>query len=225
VCQAQKNRAVIAECYDQVGTRRQFGVPIPTITPVERQEKGPVPTVLVRLAEILEDSGALEILGIFRISAASSETRKWRSSVNQDLKTLEQPELINSPHVVSNLIKMFLHDMPEKLFHNINLLPKRFKTKDDIVEQTLRKLQPAWRQGLFDWLVRFSLRVVELEHANSMGLTNVSTIFSPSLVRHTNNHNKVKCLFIFPIISLVLTLPLVSTNIGRRKFSKSTSIF
>jgi Rho GTPase-activating protein 1 len=147
-----------------------------------------VPLVIYHCIQHLTDIGALELEGIFRISGSQAIVDTLRKSYDKGEDV--DFSLIENPHDVSGLLKLYLRELPEPVIP-FDLYPivigflrqsADYKTWKAPCKAVFSRLHPNNR-ALLEYLIQFLHGVSALQTVNKMSTNNLAIVFGPNLLR------------------------------------------
>eukprot|EP01102_Stenamoeba_stenopodia_P013126 TRINITY_DN420_c0_g1_i1.p1 TRINITY_DN420_c0_g1~~TRINITY_DN420_c0_g1_i1.p1 ORF type:complete len:1078 (+),score=241.96 TRINITY_DN420_c0_g1_i1:177-3410(+) len=160
---------------------RVFGVPLVDVAARENRD---IPLFLQNCFEYLSLHGN-DTEGIFRISATKDEIETMKSKI--DRGNFEIPDGTD-PHVVSNIVKLYLRALPEPLF-TFDLFTAFVKSNEinDLsgrIEELNRLflVLPKSHQAVLHALVRLCSRFAKNEAVHKMGAQNLAVVFTPNIL-------------------------------------------
>ncbi|XP_063756573.1 active breakpoint cluster region-related protein isoform X3 [Eleginops maclovinus] len=162
-----------------------FCVPIEVIA---QQEGVLVPHVVRCCVEEVERRGLAEV-GIYRISGASNDISTLKAAFNSDLREAVTKLRRAEVNVASGVLKLYFRELPEPLIPTdmFQSLTRSLEIQDvdSRMVSMLSLLQscPAPNRNTFLYLLHHLQRVSQKQDTNKMTLTNLATIFGPSLLR------------------------------------------
>jgi hypothetical protein len=144
-----------------------------------------VPTFIKKATEAIETRG-LDKEGIYRLSAKKGDVDALRIEVETDVDAVDflNPDL--DIHILTNLIKQYLREMPDPLF----LYPIKERMEySGISDGQVRlsrlrhkvKQLPKEKYALLEFIVRHLKRVTEHKSKHQMGVANLAMVFSGTL--------------------------------------------
>ncbi|MCI4377286.1 hypothetical protein PGIGA_G00201950 [Pangasianodon gigas] len=162
-----------------------FGV---LIGDVARQERVLVPHIVRACVDEVERRG-MEEEGIYRLSGASNEIQALKHAFNTNYWEAMSKVRNVDVNVVSGTLKLYLRQLPEPLIpaaYFQSLSKAMDLTDPKLRENTLMsELQsfPDVNRNTFLFLLHHLKRVAEKEELNKMSLSNLATVFGPTLMR------------------------------------------
>lgn len=158
---------------------------------------GPVPALLKRSFDFLEQSSIISDEGLYRVNGSLSTIKVLQERFStfgdvhlvaeyQEAKRTGNGSLLDS-HAVAGLVKMFLRDLPEPLCTDV-LMPdfvaaiEQENHEDKL--QTFRRLLaylPAENYSVLALLFLHLNHVATMSHMNKMSLQNLNIVFSATL--------------------------------------------
>eukprot|EP00013_Stygamoeba_regulata_P003266 CAMPEP_0177628678 /NCGR_PEP_ID=MMETSP0447-20121125/259_1 /TAXON_ID=0 /ORGANISM="Stygamoeba regulata, Strain BSH-02190019" /LENGTH=261 /DNA_ID=CAMNT_0019129941 /DNA_START=166 /DNA_END=948 /DNA_ORIENTATION=+ len=157
-----------------------FGVPLQELAARDQVD---VPVFLLRLIKFLNDT-ALEVEGVFRMSAGVKQLEQLRVQVDRglDLPFAE----IGDVHLVASLLKQYLMDLPEPLL-TFGLYPSFLgatQTENPAAKlRTIINSLPPVNRAVAEILFLFLNRLHNNCVANKMTAQNLAIIFSQIVLR------------------------------------------
>ncbi|XP_028853634.1 breakpoint cluster region protein isoform X2 [Denticeps clupeoides] len=161
-----------------------FSVPIGLVA---RQEGVLVPHIVRSCVEEVERRGMAEV-GIYRISASTTDVQNLKNSFNTDLYEAVRSMRSMEVNVVSGTLKLYFRDLPDPL------VPREFfwnvKEALDIPDMdsrlgtmlTILNACPEVNRNTLLYLLHHLKRVADKEEVNKMSLMNLATVFGPTLL-------------------------------------------
>ncbi|XP_039515491.1 active breakpoint cluster region-related protein [Pimephales promelas] len=162
-----------------------FCVPIGQVA---MQESVLVPHIVRSCVEEVERRGMTEE-GIYRISGASSEIQALKHAFNTNYREAVSKLRSTDVNAVSGTLKLYFRELP------LSLIPSEyFKELSDALEiadpylradsmLTLLQALPDVNRNTLLFLLHHLRRVAERKEENKMSLSNLATVFGPSLLR------------------------------------------
>ncbi|XP_072543649.1 active breakpoint cluster region-related protein [Salminus brasiliensis] len=155
---------------------------------VARQEGVLVPHIVRSCVEEVERRG-MEEEGIYRISGASSEIQALKHAFDTNYWEAMNKVRRVDVNAVSGTLKLYLRELPETLIptDHFQSLSKTLDLTDpyvraDIMLSELQSFPDVNRNTLL-FLLHHLKRVAMKEEQNKMSLSNLATVFGPSLLR------------------------------------------
>ncbi|KAK6292053.1 hypothetical protein J4Q44_G00378380 [Coregonus suidteri] len=155
---------------------------------VAQQEGVLVPHVVRFCVEEVERRG-LEEVGIYRLSAATSDITNLKTAFNTSLREAVSRLRCVDVNAVSGILKLYFRELPEPLIPT-ELFQSFTKALDipDLSSRSVTMLSllqscPSVNQNTFLFLLHHLRRVSDRQDVNKMPLMNLATVFGPSLVR------------------------------------------
>ncbi|XP_041739963.2 active breakpoint cluster region-related protein isoform X2 [Coregonus clupeaformis] len=155
---------------------------------VAQQEGVLVPHVVRCCVEEVERRG-MEEVGIYRLSAATSDIINLKTAFNTNLREAVSRLRCVDVNAVSGILKLYFRELPEPLIPTE--LFQSFTKALDIPDLSARSVSmlsllqscPAVNQNTFLFLLHHLKRVSDRQDVNKMPLMNLATVFGPSLLR------------------------------------------
>ncbi|KAJ4462413.1 putative rho GTPase-activating protein 17 [Paratrimastix pyriformis] len=158
---------------------------------LSRPENQPIPQLIVEGFKFLEETGAYNVEGVFRLSPSKTSLDKLKQQIDKEgIANYQGCDV----HTVAGSIKSFFRELPEPLM-TYDLFD-RFVETCDISDRDLR-LQTLWQliralpsanykvlSFLVDRMVVASTHVAQTK----MDLTNLSRVMAPNLFRPRDNN-------------------------------------
>ncbi|EGG21498.1 RhoGAP domain-containing protein [Cavenderia fasciculata] len=127
---------------------------------------------------------SLGVEGLFRISGSQAEVQAKKALLDKGEHNLSKED---NPHVISNLVKQFLRELPEPLCTN-DLYDAFLAASDhinrgeslEILKKTVAML-PLNNRLLLQFTIYFLTFVARNSHLNLMNYSNLSRVFGPNL--------------------------------------------
>uniref|UniRef100_A0A4W5LJF2 Si:dkey-33c9.6 n=1 Tax=Hucho hucho TaxID=62062 RepID=A0A4W5LJF2_9TELE len=155
---------------------------------VAQQEGVLVPHVVRCCVEEVERRG-LEEVGIYRLSAATSDITNLKTAFNTSLREAVSRLRCVDVNAVSGILKLYFRELPEPLIPT-ELFQSFTKALDipDLSSKSVTMLSllqscPSVNQNTFLFLLHHLKRVSDRQLVNKMPLMNLATVFGPSLLR------------------------------------------
>ncbi|KAI5625834.1 active breakpoint cluster region-related protein-like [Silurus asotus] len=158
------------------------------IEDVARQEHVLVPHIVRSCVDEVERRG-MEEEGIYRISGASNEIQALKQAFNTNYWEAMSKVRSADVNVVSGTLKLYLRELPEPLIPSeyFQRLSKAMDLPDTNLRATtmLSELQsfPDVNRNTLLFLLHHLKRVALKEEMNKMSLSNLATVFGPTLMR------------------------------------------
>ncbi|XP_053739743.1 rho GTPase-activating protein 29-like isoform X3 [Synchiropus splendidus] len=212
------------------GKLQLFGI---SFTQAAKNSPDGIPFIIKKCTSEIE-SRALNIKGIYRVNGAKSRVEKLCQAFENGKELVELSEL--SPHDISNVLKLYLRQLPEPLilyrFYNdfIGLAkeyqrvmvdeadPLKCTQKTEVpsaplqqvvlrIRDLLRQL-PAANYKTMHHLIAHLNRVADQSEENKMTASNLGIIFGPTLVkpRQTDAQVSLSSLVDYPFQALMVEL-------------------
>ncbi|KAJ3539493.1 hypothetical protein NM688_g6351 [Phlebia brevispora] len=152
---------------------------------------GAIPNVFLRLVSEVESRGLSEI-GIYRLAGAHSEVNSMKDSLNRGEWPIDSFTDINA---VCDLIKSWFRVLPGGMFPpplHVDLMNAAGQDEVDLdtrlnnIRRIIHEL-PRPRFNLLKRLVEHLDKVTDYEESNQMTAESLSTVFSPNLLRSTDD--------------------------------------
>eukprot|EP01104_Vermistella_antarctica_P002925 TRINITY_DN13101_c0_g1_i1.p1 TRINITY_DN13101_c0_g1~~TRINITY_DN13101_c0_g1_i1.p1 ORF type:complete len:754 (+),score=192.56 TRINITY_DN13101_c0_g1_i1:567-2828(+) len=161
------------------GRCRVFGESLSTVL---SREGSLVPRVITECIDLLNDTGALEVEGIFRISGSSSDIQSMRKQV--DRGKYGAFKSVRDPHTVSGLLKTYLRELPEPLFSFEFFSKFVAAAKSNSIEKIaeLAAQLPESNRRFLHELVSFFAEVANHSEVNKMTAKNLAVVFAPNVI-------------------------------------------
>merc|ERR1712137_618100 len=146
------------------------------------------PLILCAIRFVFEN--AMDVTGIFRISAKSNQVDELKKKYDDYQVPIEfDPE--DDPHLVCSILKQYLRDLPEpvvpyRFYHDCLDIYEAHEENVEGIRDDLMKLLPQLppeNLKLLGVLCVFLKRVAEHEEMNKMGVRNLATVFGPNFLR------------------------------------------
>lgn len=166
--------------------KRVFGVDLTTLV---KAHNTPRPFVLDMCIKEIEQRG-LDTEGIYRVSGFSDEVEALRMAFEKDGEAAPlNASTYEDIHVIAGVLKLFLRLLPiplitfdsyTKFFDAVK--SNKVEEKLDAMKEAVKSLPPAHYQSL-KYLMSHLQRVSEHQKKNLMSPKNLSTVFSPTVMR------------------------------------------
>ncbi|KAI5696042.1 hypothetical protein M8J75_007275 [Diaphorina citri] len=160
---------------------RVFGVPLSQLS----SSDGKVPSLVDRLITTIELRG-IYTEGIYRKSGIHSKIQELKTKIDEG----KLPELeleVYSVHILANLLKLFLREMPEPLltFEYYEEFLRAADLTEDRVSTlfSILKTLPKPNFDLMERLIFHLARVAYHEEANRMTPNSLAIVFAPCILR------------------------------------------
>ncbi|KAG7330319.1 hypothetical protein KOW79_006541 [Hemibagrus wyckioides] len=155
---------------------------------VARQERVLVPHIVRACVDEVERRG-LEEEGIYRISGASNEIQALKQAFNTNYWEAMSKVRNVDVNVVSGTLKLYLRELPEPLIPAAYF--QRLSKAMDLTDPNLRESTmlselhsfPDVNRNTLLFLLHHLKRVAVKEELNKMSLSNLATVFGPTLMR------------------------------------------
>eukprot|EP00058_Branchiostoma_floridae_P010386 XP_002595874.1 hypothetical protein BRAFLDRAFT_84243 [Branchiostoma floridae] len=173
------------------GQKGMFGVPLGTTTKIERR---PIPQIVELCTQEVEKRG-VEELGIYRISAVSSDVQKLKKAFDTGSKDLHHMLQETDINAVAGVLKLYFRELPEPLFTNElyhSFADSLALADPDAKERSMLSLfheLPEVNHATALHMMRHLRRVAEKEEVNKMNVNNLSTVFGPTLLRPSETNS------------------------------------
>ncbi|KAM9406978.1 active breakpoint cluster region-related protein-like isoform 1-T1 [Salvelinus alpinus] len=165
--------------------QRIFCMPIGAVA---QQEGVLVPHVVRCCVEEVERRG-MEEVGIYRLSAATSDINNLKTAFNTNLREAVSRLRCVDVNAVSGILKLYFRELPEPIIPT-ELFQSFTKALDipDLSSRSVSMLSllqscPSVNQNTFLFLLHHLKRVSDRQDVNKMPLMNLATVFGPSLLR------------------------------------------
>eukprot|EP01112_Ceratiomyxa_fruticulosa_P019341 TRINITY_DN6318_c0_g1_i4.p1 TRINITY_DN6318_c0_g1~~TRINITY_DN6318_c0_g1_i4.p1 ORF type:complete len:684 (-),score=159.47 TRINITY_DN6318_c0_g1_i4:54-2105(-) len=167
-----------------VGSSNIFGIDL-TIVVHKQSGRSQLPVVVEKTINYL--SNHTQVPGIFRVSGTATDVNALKSMYDRgndvDLSTCPDP------HVVSNLLKLFLRELPNPLMTSA-YYPKFIEAYsipniNDQIDRirALINCLPAPHLATLQHLLYFLSKVASFSSVNMMTTLNLATVFGPTILR------------------------------------------
>ena len=176
--------------------RRVFHV---AIAETCQREQKQIPLIITRCVEEVEARGLCDV-GIYRVSGLTTEMNQLSSAFDENSTTTDVKDVdINT---VCSLLKQYLRQLPECLFTN-SLYPQflrgfynldmqvsvdSYDPDPDNIDPAARTMLtlfsslPTINRTVVVYLLQHLVRVSSYEIENKMSLSNIATVFGPTLL-------------------------------------------
>ncbi|XP_021361424.1 active breakpoint cluster region-related protein-like isoform X2 [Mizuhopecten yessoensis] len=170
-----------------------FGVRLKTI--ISREHKT-IPTIVTTCLKEIEARG-LDELGIYRVSGVTSEIQRLKKTFDKNMRA--GINLVNSCDInaVTGVLKLFFRELPEPLFTEANYKAfistaglKDLPSKEKCMLQLLHDL-PDENYYTIVSVVEHLVKVVQCESENKMSISNLATVFGPTLLQPAVKDSKL----------------------------------
>ena len=172
-----------------------FGTPIEASA---KKEKRAVPFIVTSCIREVERRGISEV-GIYRVSGSAADVGRLKRAYETNPYEAEQLLKECDIHSVAGTLKLFLRDLPESLFTS----PVYRRMFDAYHEQDHEKRKHLYlslfsqipqspNQACIVFLIEHMVRVSQFEHQNKMSLHNLATVFGPTILHASENHQGKK---------------------------------
>jgi len=158
-----------------------FGVDIEVLVLKSNAE---VPPIVTKTIDYLKNH--TEVEGIFRLSGSTTEVDNYRTLWNTGMPIdLSQ---CSNPHNVSNLLKLWLRELPDPLlqYNNYNKIVSIAKAPADTRMAQMKALVnelPKANQGTLKYLLFFLKTASEKASVSKMTALNLAVVFGPSIIK------------------------------------------
>ncbi|CAH1232843.1 ABR [Branchiostoma lanceolatum] len=176
------------------GQKGMFGVPLGTTTKIERR---PIPQIVDLCTQEVEKRG-VEELGIYRISAVSSDVQKLKKAFETGSKDLHHMLQETDINAVAGVLKLYFRELPEPLFTNElyhSFADSLALADPDAKERSMLSLfheLPEVNHATALHMMRHLRRVAEKQEVNKMNINNLSTVFGPTLLRPSETNSPME---------------------------------
>lgn len=155
---------------------QQFGLPATTVEGLKLdQYKSRIPHVLCQMKQYLYSHGGLTAEGVFRIAPDQDVCAFVKKQLNENSFTS-----VEDIHVISNLIKVWLRELPHRLLDSAPL--SAFVEADNPKQagDAVQLVQDPY-QSILLWVLDLCLDVAAFSAKNKMVVTNLAVVFAPNL--------------------------------------------
>ncbi|XP_061162792.1 active breakpoint cluster region-related protein-like isoform X2 [Saccostrea echinata] len=160
------------------------------------RERKPIPSFVTACIKEVEARG-MEEVGVYRISGVTSEIQRIKKAFDKNLDSKWVPVYLRAGlnllgdsdiHAVTGVLKLYFRELPEPLFTEASY--KQFiatiglhdgDSKEKVFLQLLHDL-PNENYYCIVAIVEHLVRVSKYESSNKMSLSNLSTVFGPTLL-------------------------------------------
>jgi len=171
---------------EKAKTEPIFGIPLAEVMKRPDHQQLEVPIVVEKCVKYLLEKKAGNVQGIFRLSGSNVRVQQLRKEFDKG----ENPNLtlVEDPHVIAGLLKLFLRELPEPLFPfeiYDKLVTSYVVRKDNFVVPLLEILSslPPVNKSLLRYLLELLDYIEKNSEVNKMTSSNLSIVFAPNLIR------------------------------------------
>ncbi|XP_052270328.1 active breakpoint cluster region-related protein-like isoform X21 [Dreissena polymorpha] len=176
-----------------------FGVKIANVT---RRENKTVPSIVTICIEHVEKRG-LDEIGIYRVSGVTSDIQQCKKLFDKNPVAANNFAEEADIHTITGVLKLYFRELPEPLFTD-SCYQSFVQTNQLQNEETKEKCMLELLHGLPDanyytivCMLEHLVRVAKRSAENKMSLSNLATIFGPTLM-----HPAVKETDIDPMVQM-----------------------
>lgn len=162
-----------------------FGVKLKSVT---NREHKTVPTFVTTCLKEIEARG-LDELGIYRVSGVTSEIQRLKKAFDKNMRAGTNLVSNSDIHAVTGVLKLFFRELPEPLFTEANYKAfvstvglKDLPSKEKCMLQVLHDL-PDENYYTIVSVMEHLVKVAKCESENKMSISNLSTVFGPTLLQ------------------------------------------
>ena len=148
----------------------------------------PLPSVVYRCIQYLDDQNAVIEEGIFRLSGSNVVIKQLRERFNVEGDiNLVTDEQYYDIHAVASLLKLYLRELPTTILtrdlHLEFLATTELQDRSEKVAKLneLAQRLPQVNATLLKYLIAFLIRIINNSDVNKMNVRNVGIVFSPTL--------------------------------------------
>mmetsp|Transcript_15035 Transcript_15035/g.29557 ORF Transcript_15035/g.29557 Transcript_15035/m.29557 type:complete len:227 (-) Transcript_15035:115-795(-) len=168
----------------------QFGVDVSRVVcEADSKHKSRIPVVLTVLLNYLRCKNALQLEGIFRVSANDDECISLQNQLNRTVSSPSSAqqilELCNDVHCASTLIKRWFRELPVPVLSAIMGDIQTSLGQVDVGKLIFQLPEP--QQSLVLWFLDMCIEVNSYEAQNLMSIQNISLVMSPNLAPLNQN--------------------------------------
>ncbi|XP_069135362.1 active breakpoint cluster region-related protein-like [Argopecten irradians] len=170
-----------------------FGVRLKTI--ISREHKT-VPTIVTTCLKEIEARG-LDEVGIYRVSGVTSEIQRLKKTFDKNMRAGTNAISSSDIHAVTGVLKLFFRELPEPLFTEANYKAfistvglKDLPSKEKCMLQLLHDL-PDENYYTIVSVIEHLVKVVQFESENKMSISNLATVFGPTLLQPAVSDSKL----------------------------------
>eukprot|EP00211_Chloroparvula_japonica_P000787 CAMPEP_0119125956 /NCGR_PEP_ID=MMETSP1310-20130426/5051_1 /TAXON_ID=464262 /ORGANISM="Genus nov. species nov., Strain RCC2339" /LENGTH=1050 /DNA_ID=CAMNT_0007116077 /DNA_START=84 /DNA_END=3236 /DNA_ORIENTATION=+ len=180
----------LADAIEDVGRKRQFGVPLGPIFEELEKANRDIPEWL-EIAVGLVVSHYLKVEGIFRISARAEMLKKYRGELDQG-KPVDMTKQTVDAHLACGLIKLWFREMPQKVIPDVlyndlhGAVEMNEKAQKIAAYKTCLTKMPKFNLFLLQYVVSFVRVVGCYSEWSKMSKHNIAIVFGPNLLESPN---------------------------------------
>ncbi|XP_060085626.1 active breakpoint cluster region-related protein-like [Ylistrum balloti] len=170
-----------------------FGVRLKNI--ISRENKT-IPTIVSTCMKEIEARG-LDEVGIYRVSGVTSEIQRLKKTFDKNMRAGINAITSSDIHAVSGVLKLFFRELPDPLFTEANYKAfistaglKDLPSKEKCMLQLFHDL-PDENYYTIVSVIEHLVKVAKFESQNKMSLSNLSTVFGPTLLQPAVNDAKL----------------------------------
>ncbi|XP_033748083.1 LOW QUALITY PROTEIN: active breakpoint cluster region-related protein-like [Pecten maximus] len=170
-----------------------FGVRLKNI--LSRESKT-IPTIVTTCMKEIEARG-LDEVGIYRVSGVTSEIQRLKKTFDKNMRAGINAISSCDIHAVSGVLKLFFRELPDPLFTEANYKAfistvglKDLPSKEKCMLQLLHDL-PDENYYTIVSVIEHLVKVVKCESENKMSISNLATVFGPTLLQPAVSDSKL----------------------------------
>ncbi|KAL5621463.1 hypothetical protein BROUX41_006363 [Berkeleyomyces rouxiae] len=148
----------------------------------------PLPCVVYRCIQYLDDQGALNEEGIFRLSGSNIVIKALKERFNNEGDiNLITDETYYDIHAVASLLKLYLRELPTAILTRdlhldfLSVMEMSVVSEKCAALGELVKRLPEANATLLKYLIAFLIKIINNATVNKMTARNVGIVFSPTL--------------------------------------------
>eukprot|EP01080_Neovahlkampfia_damariscottae_P011330 gene11330-4142_t len=156
------------------------------------KEMNEYPLFLIRGLDFIKEKG-IKSEGIFRIAAAKTDLLKIKDKLNsKETIDFSQIEKKYGIEIISDLVKLFLRELPEPIctFECYDMFLAVTKNKEEKERKLLLKkvlnYLPSSNKKILSHLCLTLHEISQNSKINKMTTTNLAVVFSPNILSHVN---------------------------------------
>lgn len=173
-----------------VHSTRHFHVPLTHVRAVEiTGYERPIPSVLVQMESYLVTHGGMDVEGIFRLAPNSEECALIKRQLDEG--TFEELGAVcKDINCMSNLIKVFFRDLPEKVLDLGGLKAEKLSEATSL-EQAAKDVagMASQARSVLEWLLDLCVTVCAYTDVNKMSPQSMAIVFGPNLFVPSSDTN------------------------------------
>jgi len=187
--ESYRTKVEINQLIPEKETTTVFGVDLDEIV---NREKGYVPHIIQNCITFLYETGAIECIGLFRISGSGSTIDIIKQKIDSGERIDFYSYNFNNPHIVAGILKLYLRTLPNPLmtyalfedFISITTIVPESKAIDKCID-IVHSLPHSYRICL-DYVINFCRVVSSNSTYNKMNAKNLSSLIAPNILKREN---------------------------------------